>query len=192
VGAVSFNYDLLLEYTFASVGSRVSNHPKVPTMPNSVRLFKPHGSGDFDIQGMVSSDEVGNPVFGTRYPLCGHTQLINGDLRFLNHDLWPDHGPFVPLIVLPYEKNPYKGHEWCNPGFDLIAELAKEYTHCIFMGLSYHRADREEIDLFINQTGRDCIIIHANRSPDLDFTKTVEGSGRRLVEWNNGPEPLMR
>ena len=191
LGAVSFNYDLILEIAFTAVGCRVINNPKDSALPNCVRLFKPHGSGDFDIHGVQSTDETGKPMVGVRYPLRGHMRLINGELRLLPRALWPDHGPCVPLIVLPYEYNPYKGHHWCRPGFDHIAELAKEYTHCIFMGLSYHPADREEIDIFISQTSKDCTIIHANRSPDPNFTKTVEESGRRLIEWNDGPEPKL-
>ena len=120
-----------------------------------------------------------------------HTRLIDSTLRLLPHDLWKDHAPYVPVVVLPYERNPYKGHAWCQPGFDFIGALAKQYTHCIFVGLSYHPADREEIDQFIDQTGKDCIIIHANRSPDADFTKKVQDSGRRLVEWNDGPEFVL-
>jgi hypothetical protein len=176
---VSFNYDCLLENVLCLTGRQY--HRMHNTGPGIVRVFKPHGSCDFDLDGLTRSR--------LSYPLRFFAAMNNCGLRIISRDEW-GRPPSEPLIVLPYENNPYSQFQWVAPGYSVYRQIAATLTHCVFVGLSYHQSDRAEIDHFLYSTGNDCRIIIANRTPPVDFVRAVRASGRRLYEWLDGPEDL--
>lgn len=179
VSAVSFNYDVLLEKTFTSVGRKYDRRYGAP-FPEFVHVSKPHGSCDFDIQGFDQSK---------CYPVKVVASMNNTPLRIVPAEEWllP---PAEPLIALPYEKDPYAFAQWALPGFHRFKQLGAHLTHCIFVGLSYHTADRWEIDALLNATNEKTEIIVADPNPSKEFLATIKKSGRPLKLWTDGPDRL--
>jgi hypothetical protein len=176
---VSFNYDCLLERALSLSGRQYHRMHKVA--PGIIRVFKPHGSADFDLEGMTKER--------LSYPLRLYAHMNDFPLKIVPADEW-SHPPAEPLIVLPYEENPYSQFQWVKPGYHIFGQLGQQLTHCVFVGLSYHAADRAEIDHFLYCTPRNCRIIIANPTPPKDFIDAVRASGRELHLWTSGPESL--
>lgn len=179
VTTVSFNYDCLLEQVLHRIGRQY--HRMHDVTPGIVRVFKPHGSADFDLEGLV-----GEPL---SYPLRCYGHMNNCPLRIVPGVEW-GRPPSEPLIVLPHERNPYMGYQWAAPGYSIFHQTGPHLTHCVFAGLSYHPADRPEIDHFLYSTSKTCRIIIANPDPPKDFVNAIRVSGRELFVWLDGPEPL--
>jgi hypothetical protein len=176
---VSFNYDLLLEYTLSTCAISYCRMHSA-TWP-IVRIFKPHGSADFDISGLTR-----DPL---SYPLRVFARMNNGPLKIHSaENNWLP--PSEALIVLPYECNPYINYQWVAPGYSKFTKLGSRLTHLVFLGLSYHPADRNEIDRFLFSTSKDCLIIVASPNPNKDFLKTIQASGREVQIWQDGPKDL--
>lgn len=179
VTTVSFNYDCLLELVLSRTGRQYHRMHNVAR--GIVRVFKPHGSADFDLAGIVRG-----PL---SYPLRVYARMNNCPLRIVPADEWGS-PPSEPLIVLPYEENPYARYQWVAPGYSNYARIGAGLTHCVFIGLSYHPADRPEIDHFLYSTPKSCRIVIANQAPPTEFIAAVRSSGRELFLWTDGPQPL--
>jgi hypothetical protein len=179
---VSLNYDLLLERVLYLVG-RQTNRIQGKVDLGILRMFKPHGSADFDLINFICHRGL------LRYPIQMYGHMNDFSLRIVPASEW-SHPPFEPVIVLPYEKNPYWNYQWVKPGYSIYEQLAQHFTHCVFLGLSYHQADRQEIDHFLYSTRRDCRIIVANPTPPQEFLAAIKASGRSLHVWLDGPESL--
>ena len=146
-----------------------------------IRVFKPHGSADFDLCGITSGK--------LSYPLCVWSKMNNFPLKILSSENYLD-TPSEPVIVLPYESNPYSNYQWVAPGYRIFGNIAPNLTHLVFIGLSYHQADRREIDHFLFSTSKDCLIIVADPFPPKDFVNIIKKSGLELQVWKNGPQDL--
>jgi hypothetical protein len=179
VTTASFNYDCLLEEVLRRSGRRY--HRMHNVAPGTVRVFKPHGSADFDLAGLVKGN--------LSYPLRVYGYMNNAPLRIVPRHEWSQ-PPSEPLIVLPYEANPYTSFQWVAPGYSMFRRIGPELTHCVFIGLSYHRSDRPEIDHFLYSTAPSCRIIVADPTPPPDFVNAVLSSGRECFLWTDGPESL--
>jgi hypothetical protein len=172
LATVSFNYDLLFEFMCYRAGKIVST-------------FKPHGSVNYSF-GTRLNQISGSPL---GYPLrlfadCNSCQVI---------DL-PPAELFCPrgeaLCVLPNETNRYAQLLWVHPGFEEFRKRGSTLTHCIFMGLSYFPCDRPEIHHFLNCLGERTTVIVANPRPPEEFLDVIRATGRPLVEWRDGPQPI--
>jgi hypothetical protein len=177
--AVSFNYDCLLEKVLQLSEVQFSRLHNVAQ--GITRVFKPHGSADFDLVGLVKGRLT--------YPLKIHALLNNNPFRVVVPGEW-DSPPSEAVAVLPYECNPYQNYQWVAPGYKIYSALGAHMTHCVFVGLSYHTADRPEIDHFLYSTPKECRIVIASPAPPQDFVDAVTRSGRRLYLWPDGPQRL--
>jgi hypothetical protein len=110
---VSFNYDVLLERVLYLTG-RQANRTQGNVNPGDVRVFKPHGSVDFDLVGCRGA---------LRYPIQVYGHMNNFPLRIVPAREW-GHPPFEPVIVLPHERNPYSNYQWVRPGYSIYKQLA--------------------------------------------------------------------
>ena len=134
VTAVSFNYDLLLERVFTIIERKYCRtHLRLPD--DVIRLFKPHGSADFDLP-------IGNKL---GYPLRVYAHMNNSPLRIISDSEW-NQAPGEALVVLPFEKNPYMHFQWVRPGYSRFAQSrAASYSLRLrWAGLSSGRPARNQ------------------------------------------------
>ena len=179
-GAVSFNYDRLFESAANSVGLHL---PSFAVRSGSQGCFflKPHGSIDFECDPCAIS------MPPSRYPLVNWATLNDVPLIALapNALRQPRQEAFV---VLPTETSPYLGYQWVAPGYERWRGIAGNLTHCILIGLSYWRCDREEIDFLIDALAPGSTVIIANPQPPDELVARILASGRHCIEWRNGPQ----
>lgn len=177
--AVSFNYDRILEKTANSAGIRLVPFAVAPAH-EGVFLLKPHGSIDFECDPHAIS------LPKSTYPLSNWATLNDVPLIKLNSASLrqPRQEAF---IALPAETSPYLNYQWVAPGYQTWKKFAGELSHCVFVGLSYWQCDRQEIDFIIDTLAKDTIVIVANPHPPVELLSRVVNSGRRLIEWLDGP-----
>lgn len=179
VGAVSFNYDLVLENTFkiASISyRRIGINAETIGIP----ILKPHGSIDFEIDGLFA------PV---GYPLRNAVSRNNYPLRSLGINELLEPRTEVD-IVLPNEYSTLLNFQWIAPGYNWFEKIGTSLTHCVFIGLSYWECDRPEIDFLLNCLANETKVIIANPYPPDDFVRAVQNKFETSEIWLDGPESL--
>ncbi len=177
VGVVSFNYDLITERALQKAELRFRRFG-VRLEDTGIPILKPHGSIDLDVEriGVPVECRSQNVVLRNDYP---HRRLVGREL--LQWRTEPD-------IVLPNEYSPFADFQWVAPGYQRFQEIGSSLTRCIFMGLSYWKCDRPEIDLLLGTLRADTELIVANPNPPAAFLDMVEERFRKVKVWRNGPE----
>lgn len=175
--AYSLNYDLLLEKCFDELGI-VYDSCQVNSHGLGLSLAKPHGSVDFEIQG------IDIPI---HYPLRGRCDLNDTPIKRL--DLSQLQSPRIqPLCIVPNEKNKYLDFQWVlNSNQNFLDSLTK-CTHCLFIGISYFPCDRPEIDLIIKHLPKDAEIIMGNPESNNDLLDKV--SSYPVSYWKSYSGPI--
>jgi hypothetical protein len=94
-------------------------------------------------------------------------------------------------VVLPSETSPNIDLQWVKPGYAYFRHtIAKEIRYCIFIGVSYWRCDRAEMDFILESLDRNTTVVSANPHPDPDFVTKVASFGLMHTQWWPDPEPL--
>ena len=178
-GIVSFNYDLVIESSLRQSGVSVKRFG-VRSEVAGVDTLKPHGSIDFDIEGIVC------PV---GYPMNNVISRNNCPLKHLERDEFLNPRTEAD-IVLPNEYSSQLNLQWVKPGFDWFHLAGPEFTHCIIVGLSYWNCDRPEIDYLLNSLSTRTKMIVANTSPSPLLMAKLRKKFHKVKVWKNGPEDL--
>lgn len=180
-GAVSFNYDLLLETCFDHCGklhySWQENHHGA-----GIPLVKPHGSINMEISERFIT--VGGPI---TYPIGLYMELCDGPVCAMPESEWVT-GRKAPLCIVPNEANAYRHFQFVAPAYEAFFTAVRTCTHCVFIGLSYWTVDRPEIDEIINILPKNTEIIVANPSPPPEFLTRV--NSHPVVTWTSFDGPL--
>ena len=182
---VSFNYDCLLERTAMTARLDLARFRILGNISGTV-LFKPHGSIDYGL----ADGALGIDVNTIQYPL---NYLFNSNdypTRILLHQNSLRRPRLEAFVVLPGEHSPLRTHRWITDGYAKWVRNARKLSHCIFAGLSYWPVDRSEIDQLLDALSPMAIVIVANPKPSSEFKKRVIASGRKYVEWIDGPERI--
>jgi hypothetical protein len=79
------------------------------------------------------------------------------------------------------------GFQWARPGYECFAALAPTLGRCIFIGLSYWPADRDEIDHLVDALDATAEVIVANPTPPSDFMDRLHAKFESVVEWREAP-----
>jgi hypothetical protein len=171
LAAASFNYDLLLELVFGRF------RPPV--------WVKPHGSVHYGQSPRVAWTHE----FCQNYPLRIFYHLSDVPMALVPPEQLTQWRPEA-FCILPNEDNHYRNFSWVASGYTKFQQVGPTLTHCIFLGLSYMECDRPEINLLLDSLGKDTTVISANPNPSHELLERVQGTGRKLVEWLNGPESI--
>jgi len=178
-GAVSFNYDLVLESAMKQSGLSVRRFGVV-SESQGVYVLKPHGSIDFDINGIVVPVE---------YPIQIACIRNNSPLKHLKRSELLEPRTEAD-IVLPYEYSTQLDYQWIKPGYDWIQQNGAIFTHCIIVGLSYGKCDRREIDFILNSLSTKTRIIVVNPKPSRDLMNKLKEKFDKITKWKNEPKDL--
>jgi hypothetical protein len=205
--AISFNYELLIEdmLTDAGLCCPQVNAVVAPVLSRRTRSFrvqiwmdlderrkiflmKPHGSIDMRPTTLC----FGEMPDTLRYPprwLSDHNetsleQMPRTDLRRVRVE---------SNIVVPLEHSRhiyYQRSLNVRFAYGKFQRIAKHFTHCIFIGLSYEKCDRQEQDFILNALGPRTHIIVANPEPPVDFIEKIQASHRPYDCWLGDPTDL--
>ncbi|SDF75936.1 hypothetical protein [Sporolituus thermophilus] len=179
VGAVSFNYDLILEKTLAQVGASFRRFGLVEEK-EGVPIVKPHGSIDFEVSGDVQPVE---------YPITKLITYTNKPRRRLRDEELLRPRAEVD-IVLPQEQSPFLDYQWVAPGYHWFSSIGPLLTKCLLIGLSYSSADRPEIDYLLECLSPETEVIIANPHPPAALLTAARRRGRFVTVWSTGPQRL--
>jgi hypothetical protein len=140
----SFNYDLLLE-TAIKNSNNTYNRLRSNESPGDIKIFKPHGSIDFDLSGLI-----GIPNFD---PRIHEVYNNNSDsVTVISSNKWKE--PRMQVDIIPPNSTNYHRNKraWIDEGYKESLMLLKQnrIKHVIIAGHSYGQADREEINELIN------------------------------------------
>ena len=178
-GALSFNYDLLLESAFDKLG--ITYHSsQVNHIRNGIPLVKPHGSVDFEMaDGMID--------IHIEYPLNNFVDLNNAPMKRLLHNslVYPRKQAHC---IIPNEANKYENYQWVLQSSIQFKPVLKESDYCLFIGISYLPCDRVEIDRIINTLSEECQIIIANPYPPKELLAKIKN--RRYTVWSSLDGPI--
>lgn len=179
VGALSLNYDLLLEQCLNDL-SMLFDSCQVNGHGNGITLSKPHGSVDFEILGIKC------PV---SYPLNGRIDLNNTPIYRLNSQdlLYPR---TQPLCIVPNEKNKYIDFQWVTSANDKFQSTLKDCSHLVVIGVSYFECDIPEIDDVLAKVPPSCEIILANPNPPQNMLTKL--AGRSVTLWQSYDGPINK
>jgi hypothetical protein len=178
-GVVSLNYDLVLESCMLQAGVSV-RRLGIGSEMTGVPILKPHGSIDFDIQGITC------PV---DYPMKNIILRNDCPLRCLKRVELLEPRTEAD-IVLPNEYSSQLDYQWIKPGYDWFRLIGHQITHCIIIGISYWNCDRAEIDYILSSLSPRTKVIVANPSPPPYQMSKLRKRFHRVKIWRNGPEEL--
>lgn len=183
---VSFNYDLVVERACESRGLPVDRIQVVRIGPehDGVRIFKPHGSVDFNYSSNALRVTFPYP-YGDKWvvgdidaplDLVGKSELSKPRL--------------CASIVLPTQSADLTFPRWIGPYYDQMVQRLGGVDYCVLAGLSYWEPDRVEIDKIIDALPPSAHVIVANPFPPPDLLRALAVRGRPTTLWTAGPEPL--
>ncbi len=170
--AVSFNYDLLFERILKEVGLK-SYRTGTSEQRSRIPIFKPHGSFDFDVGGLLN-------VRGSRW---GYT-VKNNDVRYLDiapTEKWTE-ARFDPYLVPPLGINDHMNFQWYQEGLSIIKKKAKEISHFVIIGCSYCEVDRLEIDTILKSLKKGTKVILCNPHPIDELVERIQELGLVLEQ----------
>jgi hypothetical protein len=175
--AVSFNYDLILERSLAAA-SVPFQRVGIQDEDGKLVIVKPHGSIDFETVGITMS---------TVYPMDKVAARNNTPLRALApHELLE---PRTEVdVIAPQESSWLSEFQWVRPGYEYFSAVAPTLRRCIFVGLSYWPADRDEIDRLVGALHPSAEVIVANPAPPREFMDSLQARFRSVVVWPDGPQ----
>jgi hypothetical protein len=183
VGAVSFNYDLVLERLLDQAGSSVQGfgvHGEDPDQ--GVWVGKPHGSIDYDIDapGGIKIDPPPD------YPLTAIVMLNDGPIRRIPPDHLLELRTQIELVP-PLSSTLIAGFQSVVLARNRFAAVGPTLDTLLVMGLSYWPCDRGEIDGFLDAVGPETQVIVANPHLPGRFVEAIESRGLRWEQWENPP-----
>ncbi|CAH0271986.1 hypothetical protein SRABI80_03494 [Peribacillus frigoritolerans] len=161
--AVSFNYDLLLERaieTFSTYNRLSVNEPL-----GNIKIFKPHGSIDLDLQGpkIKDFDPRIHKVFGNN----------SSHLRLVPTNEWKK--PRMQVDTIPPNLHNYYRNErmWLDNAYKESAKLLYNHRirHVIIAGHSYGEVDREEVNELLCNLTRKAKFYFVNPDPIPEILK---------------------
>lgn len=178
-GALSLNYDLLLETVLRKV-RKESYSFQVNHHGYGIPLVKPHGSVDFEITPNSIS-------YTPTYPLRNFVDLNDtGVIKLGQHDLLSARRQ--ALCIVPNEANKYIGYQWVNPANQALKQVLRDCTHCIFVGISYFECDQREIDDIIDSLPDAAQVVIANPTPPPAMLDKI--GNRPLLLWGSYSGPV--
>lgn len=184
--AVAFNYDLLVESILRKAGI-IRYSPGISIRRGQfevgvVPLIKPHGSIDFDVlrEGIIRG-------YRLQYPLTMFIERCDFPAQRLPR------GELISArmaadLVLPSEYSWQAGFQWIRLGFDSFCQLAPSLTDCIFLGLSYWKCDRPELNRLLDALPRSCHVVIANPYPSEGMIEKARSThGTNVSIWKCAP-----
>lgn len=179
VCAFSLNYDLLLESVFDELSLQYYSL-QVNHHGYGMPLVKPHGSVDFEIHPNSIS-------YKSTYPLTSFVDLNNTPIVRLKSDglIYPRS---QPLCIVPNESNKYSKYQWVEPATQWFSSEIEKCTHCVFIGISYFKCDRPEIDSILRSIPPNAEIVVANPHPSDEFMNKLKG--RPVMVWDSYEGPV--
>lgn len=161
---ISFNYDLVFEtiikdlkipYTYI-----ISNDLN---STSHLKVHKPHGSINYEVS--KSAINIGDRL---SYPLKIYCEHNNMPLRILkNSELYTPR--LEADIVLPTQYSTQLDFQWVSPGYNYISCKGFDFTHFIFVGLSYDKCDQMEINFIINHLNPETNVTYINPTPSEEL-----------------------
>lgn len=178
-GAVSFNYELVLESALRQTCVSVQRFGLKSELIG-IPVLKPHGSIDFETAGIRSPAKypMGAPRLRNDFPI----KLLER-AKLLKPRIEAD-------IVLPYEYSTQLNYQWVKPGYNWFRSNGNTFTHCIIVGLSYWSYDRPEIDCLLDSLSNETKLIVANIDPPSDLMNKLRKEFSDVKVWENGPKNL--
>lgn len=181
IGAVSYNYDLLLETCLDKLGLGYHSF-QINHHGHALPLVKPHGSVDFEMDPTA----IAAPQ---EYPLRNLVELCNSNIVRLPFSAEALLTPRLQaLCILPGEANKYRHFMWVAPAYERFAGILKSCTHCVFVGTSYSPADRPELDALVGLLPVNAQVVVANPCPPEDFLRLL--TGRAVMSWESQLGPI--
>lgn len=179
IGAVSFNYDLILERTLRKLGLQIYAYG-VQEQPKGLFVGKPHGSIDYEVgQGTISM-----PV---QIPPTNAVYRNDTSLKRL-HYLELQVPRIQCELVPPLEASMIRNFQWVAPIFSWIKSVSQNITRCIIIGISYSLPDRPEIDEILDSLNNKTEVIIANPHPPDDLKKALMSRSLKYQNWRKGPQ----
>jgi hypothetical protein len=167
-GAVSFNYDMVLEAAAAAAGLDYFRFV-LPEEKEGTQfpIYKVHGSIDYE----VSREAVNYP--GASYPLEALLLQFDTPLRRLSASerLSPR---ICPEIVVPTQASHIRDYQWVAPQYEELKREAGRFASCVLAGLSYWDVDRPEIDGILGSLRSDTLVAIVNPSPPPALVSVVK------------------
>lgn len=186
-GAVSFNYDLILEKALLTAGikyHRFLSNDKLNRFP----ILKPHGSVDFEFKNLCFSDSDDGKPTPPSYPLNGYVEMIDLPASRIN-DLADILKPRnTASVVLPEEESRYHELKWVKPGFDWWRQNAPTFSYLVIIGSSYRPCDRYELNMLSNAVPSSATIaVIAGESPNLDMLTFLRNRFSKIIIGDYSP-----
>ena len=190
VGALSLNYDLILERSL--FWNRIPIfYPGTDGKPIFLRsalglgipipLSKPHGSANFG--SLMRLSPVG-------YPLPTHTWAGNAPLRVLRDSELPKARDLAD-IVTPGEWNVFPQYlTWAQMMHRAFRQTLRVSDTIVIVGFSFGEADREEFEMLFSAMSHDHQVIIADPSPSSSLLGYLETRGIKPIVWPGGPSEL--
>ncbi len=91
-------------------------------------------------------------------------------------------------LVLPNEPSTITGRLAIKRGYEVVAAMAPECTHCVIAGISYWECDRQEIDYLIDQLSPKVCVVIANPCPPEDMLDRLADLKLRVVVCPSAPD----
>lgn len=177
---ISFNYDLIAEKALIKANQNIIyGEYKNGFIP----VFKPHGS--CNLESHPSFISMPDP----QYPLNIWMNCNNVPQYYLTPENYMKPRK-EGYCILPHENNKYIDFQWQTPFWNGTKEKADVIEHCIIIGLSYHPADRLEINRIIELLNSDTVIHLCNPSHHPDLIKFIEISGKKLKLHESIPQEI--
>ena len=182
-GAISFNYDVILETTFKTVGLKYYRTGTTNEL-TGIPIVKPHGSIDFEISdGFIGG--VNNPEgiwnIHTRLNSCNNLVKVIQKDKWLYPRLEPD-------IIPPWEENYQLNLGWVDTGYKILSKKFNEIEAFLIVGFSYGFADQKEFNLIINMIPKGKIIdfLIVNPTEQIELQEYLLSKGHRVKQIKVG------
>ena len=176
---VSFNYDIVVENLLDTLGYIATrfgiwNESKFLKDRRGIRMFKPHGSIEY---------EIGSGALGLnhKYPLDYYFAGFDGPIRRLEYDNLYSVRTF-PGLVAPNEQSIQLDVQWVGPAYDHLRHFAPQFKTCIFAGIAYGEYDRIEFDFIIDKLEKTTRVVIDNPYPPVDMIKKCIKSDLKNIQ----------
>ena len=196
VGALSWNYDLVLERLIECVKSPYFYTPAIPTPlyvdgikynRSAIPISKPHGSCNFstNINFSTSSSELGSfqPL---SYPRSIHVTGFNGPIKILRpSELYKVRQ--VADLILPGEWNRFSQHlKSISDMYKHFSSTIQNADQLIVVGFSMMASDREEFLMAINKNSLFKKIVIVDPCPSCELISVLKDRTKNLQIKTSG------
>lgn len=195
--AISYNYDLLFERTLRTAQidfcRRFTSDEKCTNNFNSISVYKPHGSIDYDIpNGAIQAPD---DAFWRHIITYNNTVCFDGVFQ----SIIPKNKWILPRrqidIVAPSQTNNLMSYSWIREIYNKIKVDSSAIDIIINFGYSFREEDRFEYNQFLdNFNDRVIKVINCNIEDSIDLKINVESRGHSYLYIdikNNFPWRIM-